>query len=186
MMSFLNKSLEDNCITYRHVDLRLSLALCLAAFLDQPSRLSARLKHVVICAWNSYYRKMAISSRYKWGFSSRWSQRALSITGVSLCGHPPLFGGAFTLPNRFRLVTCLVMELDWAPSLLLYEDDRCDLRDRSLVRSTFMGIYIHAVWRIRLYVGIQVMSDIFRQGTSSTLQYMNSQQGLPESFTKVA
>lgn len=87
--------------------------------MDQPSCLRARpMLHVVTCTWNSSHRKIAISSRYRWGFSSRWSQRALSITGVSLRGRPPLFGGAFTSPKRFMLVTCLVIVLGWQPAAL--------------------------------------------------------------------
>ena len=41
-----------------------------------------------------FYLKIIILSRYKWGFSSRRSQKALSIAGVSLRGREPPWASA--------------------------------------------------------------------------------------------
>ena len=95
---------------------------CLAFFFDHPSFLSARLiLHNVVPVLNSSHRKYAISSRYKWGFSNRWSQSAFTITGVRLRGRPPLFGGAFTPPNSRMLerILLIVRSLQQAASAIL-------------------------------------------------------------------
>jgi hypothetical protein len=52
---------------------------------------------------NSSYRKPTISSRYKVGFSSRYSHNASSMISVMLRGRPSLFGGALTLLNIYIL-----------------------------------------------------------------------------------
>lgn len=96
-----------------------SLAFCLDAFFDQPSHFSARrMLHVVNNTPNSSNRKTAISSRYKWGFSTKWSQRTWTIRGVRLRGHPLLFGGAVTLRNNRTLERCLLIVRLWQSAAL--------------------------------------------------------------------
>jgi hypothetical protein len=60
--------------------------------------------------------KTAISSKYKPGFSIRWSHRASSITGVMLRDRPPLLGGALTLPNILILEEILEIVLLLQPA----------------------------------------------------------------------
>lgn len=59
---------------------------------------------------NSSYRKAAISSRYRPGFSVRCSQRASSIGGVILRGRPPRLSGGLSLPNKRRLARIFLIE----------------------------------------------------------------------------
>lgn len=61
-----------------------------------------------ICMSNSSSRKSCISWRYKLGFSSKCSERAFIMIGVTLCGRPFLIGGALVLPYMRRLERILM------------------------------------------------------------------------------
>jgi hypothetical protein len=56
----------------------------------------------VTCVLNSSSTKSTISSRYRSGFSSKYSHRASNIGGVMLRGRPTPFEGAFVEPKWRR------------------------------------------------------------------------------------
>ena len=76
---------------------------------------------VVTRVRNSSQRKIVISSRYKPGFSDRFSQRASIISGVTVRFRPIRVGGACTFPNcrKFERIFIIVAWLHFASSSIL-------------------------------------------------------------------
>jgi len=65
---------------------------------------------------NSSSKKSTISSRYRSGFSSKYSHRASNIGGVMLRGRPTLFDGAFVEPKWRRFDSIVNTERSLQPT----------------------------------------------------------------------
>jgi hypothetical protein len=70
----------------------------------------------VTCVLNSSSTKSTISSRYRPGFSSKYSHKASNIGGVMLRGRPTPFEGAFVVPKQRRFDSIAKTERSLQPT----------------------------------------------------------------------